>query len=40
MYFAARGTAFQNSWPEAIVVYPQGLPIRGIVVDLEGKKPG
>jgi polyhydroxybutyrate depolymerase len=40
MYFAARGMAFQNSWPEAIVVYPQGLPTPGIVVDLEGKKPG
>ena len=40
MYFAARGMAFQNSWPEAIVVYPQGLPTPGIVMDLEGKKPG
>jgi polyhydroxybutyrate depolymerase len=40
MYFAARGMAFQNSWPEAIVVYPQGLPTPGIVMDLEGKQPG
>lgn len=40
MYFAARGMAFQNSWPEAIVVYPQGLPTPGIVLDHEGKKPG
>jgi polyhydroxybutyrate depolymerase len=40
MHFAARGMAFQHSWPEAIVVYPQGLPTPGIVMDLEGKKPG
>ena len=40
MYFAARGMAFQNYWPEAIVVYPQGLPTPGIVMDREGKKPG
>jgi polyhydroxybutyrate depolymerase len=40
MHFAARGMAFQNYWPEAIVVYPQGLPTPGIVMDFEGKKPG
>src|SRR5256885_15614790 len=40
MHFAARGMAFQNFWPEAIVVYPQGLPTPGIVMDHEGKKPG
>jgi polyhydroxybutyrate depolymerase len=40
MHFAASGMAFQNYWPEAIVVYPQGLPTAGIVMDLEGKKPG
>ena len=40
MHFAARGMAFQNSWPEAILVYPQGLPTPGIVMDFEGKKPG
>src|SRR5689334_19713264 len=40
MHFAAAGMAFQNSWPEAIVVYPQGLPTPGIVFDHEGKKPG
>jgi polyhydroxybutyrate depolymerase len=40
MLFAARGMAFQNFWPEAIVVYPQGLPTPGIVMDFEGKKPG
>ena len=40
MHFAARGMAFQNYWPEAVVVYPQGLPTPGIVMDFEGKKPG
>ncbi len=30
MHFAARGMAFQNFWPEAIVVYPQGLPTASI----------
>ena len=40
MYFAARGMALQNYWPEAIVVYPQGLPTPGIIMDREGKKPG
>src|SRR2546423_3485314 len=40
MHFAARGMAVQNFWPEAIVVYPQGLPTPGIVMDFEGKKPG
>lgn len=40
MHFAALGMAFQNSWPEAIVVYPQGLPTPGIVMDFEGNKPG
>ncbi|HST29790.1 MAG TPA: prolyl oligopeptidase family serine peptidase [Chthoniobacterales bacterium] len=40
MHFAARGMAMQNYWPEAIVVYPQGLPTPGIVLDREGKKPG
>jgi polyhydroxybutyrate depolymerase len=40
MHFAARGMAFQNFWPEAIVVYPQGLPTPGMVMDLEGKQAG
>jgi len=40
MHFAALGMAFQNNWPEAIVVYPQGLPTPGIVMDFEGRKPG
>ena len=32
--------AFQNAWPDAIVVYPEGLPTPGIVLDREGKKAG
>ncbi len=40
MRFSATGMAFQNFWPEAIVVYPQGLPTPGIILDREGKKPG
>ena len=40
MQFAARGMHFQDAWPEAIVVYPQGLPTAGIVLDREGIQPG
>lgn len=40
MHFAERGMALQNYWPEAIVIYPQGLPTPGIVLDREGEKPG
>jgi polyhydroxybutyrate depolymerase len=40
MHFAAGGMAFHDQWPEAIVIYPQGLPTPGIVLDREGKKPG
>src|SRR5947199_9757641 len=40
MHFAARGMAFQNAWPDAIVVYPEGLPTPGMVLDREGKKAG
>jgi polyhydroxybutyrate depolymerase len=40
MQFAARGMHFQDSWPEAIVVYPQGLPTAGVVLDREGIQPG
>jgi polyhydroxybutyrate depolymerase len=40
MHFSFRGMNFQDFWPDAIVVYPQGVPTPGIVLDLEGKKPG
>lgn len=36
---SVRGMAFQNAWPDALVVYPQGLPI-ATNVDPQGIKPG
>jgi len=32
--------AFEKAWPQAIVVYPQGLPTPGRLVDKEGKLSG
>lgn len=37
---AARTFAYQTHWPEAIVVYPQGLNTPGRLTDPEGKRPG
>lgn len=37
---AARSFALERHWPEAIVVYPQGLNTPGRLTDPEGKKPG
>jgi polyhydroxybutyrate depolymerase len=37
---AARGMAFHTHWPEALVVYPQGVPTAGQLTDPEGKKTG
>lgn len=37
---AARSFAYQTHWPEAIVVYLQGLPTPGQLTDPEGKRPG
>ncbi len=37
---AARTFAFHERWPEAVVVYPQGLPTPGRLTDPEGKRPG
>lgn len=37
---AARNFAYQTQWPEAIVVYMQGLPTPGQLTDPEGKRPG
>lgn len=37
---AARSMPFHQHWPEAIVVYPQGLPTPGRLTDPEGKKSG
>lgn len=37
---AARSFRFHEHWPEAVVVYLQGLPTPGRLTDPEGKKPG
>ena len=37
---AARTMAYHTQWPEAIVVYLQGLPTPGQLTDPEGKRPG
>lgn len=36
----ARSYHFHELWPEAVVVYPQGLNTPGRLTDPEGKKPG
>jgi len=40
MQHAARTFAYHKHWPEAIVVYLQGLNTPGKLTDPEGKKPG
>lgn len=40
MAHAARSFRIHELWPEAVVVYPQGLPTPGRLSDPEGKKPG
>jgi polyhydroxybutyrate depolymerase len=40
MQNAARQFRIHTLWPEAIVVYPQGLNTPGKLTDPEGKKPG
>jgi polyhydroxybutyrate depolymerase len=40
MQQASRNFPIHELWPEAIVVYPQGLPTRGPLVDPDGKLPG
>jgi polyhydroxybutyrate depolymerase len=40
MQNVARSFAFHRLWPEAIVVYPQGLKTPGRLTDPEGKRPG
>ena len=40
MQNAARMFAYHQHWPEAIVVYMQGLPTPGRLTDPEGKKAG
>ncbi len=40
MRFAAARMALHQAWPEAIVVYPQGLPTPGALTDPDGKRAG
>ena len=40
MQNAARSFGLHTIWPEAVVVYPQGLPTPGRLTDPEGKKAG
>jgi len=40
MGHAARRMNMHGLWPEALVVYPQGLNTKGKLSDPEGKKPG
>ena len=37
MHNAARNFGYHTLWPESIVVYPQGVPTPGVLIDLEGK---
>ncbi len=40
MQQAARSFSLHTHWPEAIIVYPQGLKTPGKLTDPEGKRPG
>jgi polyhydroxybutyrate depolymerase len=40
MRFASRSFRYHEHWPEALVVYMQGLNTPGKLTDPEGKKPG
>ena len=37
---AARTFRIHEAWPEAVVIYPQGLPTVSLLVDPEGRLPG
>ena len=37
---AARSFRFHELWPEAVVIYPRGLPTPGALTDPRGEKPG
>lgn len=37
---AARTFGIHDQWPEAVVVYPQGLPTPGQITDPQGLRPG
>jgi len=37
---SSRTFAIHNAWPEAVVIYPQGLPTPGLMSDPTGVRPG
>jgi len=37
---ASRSMSFQKAWPEALVVFPKGVPTPGRLTDPEGKRSG
>ena len=37
---AARSFKIHEAWPEALVMYPQGLPTSGKILDFLGERPG
>lgn len=37
---AARSFRLHEAWPEAVVIYPQGLPTVGVLTDPQGNLPG
>jgi len=37
---ASRSFDIQGAWPDAAVVYPQGLPTRSAIIDPQGRFPG
>jgi len=37
---AARSFKLHEAWPEAVVLYPQGLPTAGVLTDPQGNLPG
>ncbi len=37
---AAKSFRLHEAWPQALIIYPQGLPTAGALVDPEGRLPG
>ena len=37
---ASRSFRIHNAWPNAVVIYPQGLPTSGKILDFLGERPG
>lgn len=37
---AMRGFAIEQCWPDAVVIYPKGLPTKGLLTDPDGNRSG